>query len=338
MPRISKRTKNVDDVIADYLEFCSYKNLRIKTIKSYHQCLMLFSAWLKEEKQIEDIKKVNKDIVEEYLEFTKERGKYSFTYTEEKFKKANLDKRKSVGKDIQNATINSYLRNIKSFATYLEDNNIVKNTRIHECKFIKCERKAKEQLSDQEYKKLIKCLDCTKFHEFRDYIVINLLFDTGMRIGECLTLTSNDVDIVRRTIFLQAEVTKGKRDRVVFFSSEMSKLLQRWLKYKDSVQETDLLFPAQRTNSILSTGNFQKNFRGYIKRAKINKNITPHSLRNFFSRRFILSGGNLLILSKILGHSSVHITEMAYLDLQDEDLRRKYQDYSPLSNMDKHYY
>lgn len=336
MPRINKNSKKVDEFIMDYLEFCSYKNLSVKTIKSYHQTLMLFSKYLKEEKEITDIKKVNKDMVEEYLEFTKNRGKYSFTRAdEETVSKANLDKRQDGGNPIAMATVNSYLRNIKSFATYLEENNIAKNTRIHQCKFIKTERKAKEQLTDGEYTKLIKSLDLSKFHEFRDYVLINLIFDSGMRLGETLSLNVNDIDILRRTILIPANTTKSRKDRVVFFSQNMSKLLQRWLKYKDAMVENDLLFPAQRTNGMLSTGNFEKNFRGYLKKANINKKITPHGLRNNFSRRFLLSGGNLLVLSKILGHSSVKVTESAYLDLEDEDLRKKYQAYSPLMNMNK---
>ena len=333
MPKISKKVKSIDDVIVDYLEFCTYKNLTIKTIKSYNQTLMLFSQYLKEEKQITDIRKINKEFVEEYIQFTKERGKYSFTSTEEGSKKANMDKRLDIGKEVSSGTLNNYLRNIKAFASYLEENNIVKDTRIHECKFIKTERKAKEQLTDQEYSKLIKSIDCSKFHEFRDYTVINLIFDTGMRLSETLHLTINDVDIIRRTILIPADITKGRKDRVVFFSMDMAKLLQRWLKFKDTMQETELLFPTQRTNGIISNPNFERNFRNYLKRANINKNITPHGLRNNFSRRFLLNGGNLMILSKILGHSSVKVTESAYLDLQDEDLRRKYQAYSPLENM-----
>lgn len=333
LPKISKKSKFIDDVIVDYLEFCSYKNLTIKTIKSYHQTLMLFSQYLKEEKEIVDIRKVNKEIVEEYIQFTKDRGKYSFTYTEDGSRKANIDKRTDIGKEISSGTLNNYLRNIKAFASYLEENNIIKNARIHECKFVKVERKAKEQLTDQEYKKLIKTLDCSKFHEFRDYTIINLIFDTGMRLSETLHLTINDVDLVRRTILIPADITKGRKDRVVFYSMDMAKLLQRWLKFKDTMQETELLFPTQRTNGIISNHNFERNFRGYLKRAKISKNITPHGLRNNFSRRFLLNGGNLIILSKILGHSSVKVTEQAYLDLQDEDLRRKYQAYSPLESI-----
>lgn len=332
MPKIIK-TKTINSVIVDYLEYCNYKNLRLKTIKSYHQTLMLFAKYLEEELDITDINKVKKKEVENYLVFTKERGKYSFAASEEGINKANIDKRHDVGKEISDVTINGYLRNIKAFFSYAEEKNLVKNTNISSIKFHKVTRKLKEQLTDDEYKKLVKGLDLSKFHEFRDYTIINLIFDSGMRLGETLQLKIDNIDLSRRTIFLDGEVTKGRKDRVVFFSYEMQKLLQRWLKFKDVMQESDLLFPTQRTNRKIEQGNFERNFRGYLARAKINKNITPHGLRNNFSRRFLLNGGSIFVLSKILGHSSVSVTEKAYLDLQDEDLRKKYMNYSPLETM-----
>lgn len=56
MPIIIK-TKTINSIIVEYLEYCSYKNLRLKTIKSYHQTLMLFAKYLEEELEITDIKK-----------------------------------------------------------------------------------------------------------------------------------------------------------------------------------------------------------------------------------------------------------------------------------------
>ncbi len=338
MPRISKKSKSIDDIIVNYLEYCNYKNLSLKTIKSYHQTLMLFSKYLEEEKQITDISKINKNIVEEYISFTKERGKYAFVSSEEGAIKANIEKRSDIGKEVSDSTLNNYLRNIKAFATYLEDNNISKNTKIHECKFIRTERRAKEQLTDAEFNRLVKTLDCTQYHQFRDLTVINLIFDTGMRLSETLHLTTNDIDLLRRTILIPADLTKGRKDRVVFYSPQMAKLLQRWLKFKDTIIETEILFPTQRTNTFISNPNFERNFRGYLKKAGIKKYVTPHGLRNQFARRFLLNNGSLVVLSKILGHSSSKVTEQAYLDIMDEDLRKKYQAYSPLANMNKDNY
>lgn len=334
MPRI-KQNKNLNNIIIDYLEYCNIKNLRPKTIKSYHQTLMLFSKYLEEELNITDVDKIKKEHVEEYITFTKERGKYSFSSSEESINKANLDKRQDIGKEISDVTINGYIRNIKAFFTYAEENNIVNKTNIDTIKFLKTTRQPKDQLTDNEYKKLIKALDLSKFHEFRDYTIINLIFDSGMRLGETLELTLNDIDISRCTICLDGNITKGRKDRVVFFSQDMKKLLLKWIKFKDVMQESNLLFPTQRTNRKIEACNFERNFRGYLARANINKKVTPHSLRNNFARRFLLNGGSIFVLSKILGHSSVTVTEKAYLDLQDEDLRKKYNKYSPLNNLKK---
>lgn len=336
MPRI-KQNKNLNNIIIDYLEYCNIKNLRPKTIKSYHQTLMLFSKYLEEELNITDVDKIKKEHVEEYITFTKERGKYSFSSSEESINKANLDKRQDIGKEISDVTINGYIRNIKAFFTYAEENNIVKKTNIDSVKFLKNTRKAKDQLTDDEYKKLIKSLDLSKFHEFRDYTIINLIFDTGMRLSETLELTIYNVDFSRCTIQLSGDITKGRKDRVVFFSRNMKNILQRWIKFKDVIQDSDLLFPTQRTNRKIEPCNFERNFRGYVARAKINKQVTPHVLRNNFARRFLLNNGSIYVLSKILGHSSVTVTEKAYLDVTNEDLRKKYNKYSPLENLDKNF-
>lgn len=334
MPRI-KKSKTMEDIIIDYLDNCSYRELSKKTIKSYYQTLMLLKCYLEEEKGITNFNNVTGDIIEEYIEFTKERGKYSYTSTIEGSIKANIEKRGDIGLEISITTLNNYLRNIKAFFSWMEENKLIRNNSVKKCKYIKQVRTSKEQLTDAEFNRLIKSIDITKYHEFRDYTIINLIFDSGMRLGETLNLTIHDIDLVRRTIVIPSEITKGKKERVVFFSESMYKLLSRWIRYKDSIIDTELLFPSQRSNGVLAVTNFERNFRGYLSRAKINKKISPHNLRNNFGRRFLISGGDIFTLSKILGHSSVTVTEKAYADLLDEDLRRKYSRYSPLENLNK---
>lgn len=334
MPRIKKK-KEFGYYIQSFIDYCTYKDLSVKTIKSYYQALTLFTKYLEEEKDITSIADVNKEIVEEYITFTKDRGKYSYVADEKTLSVTYQNNRKDIGKEISVTTLNNYLRNIKVFFNWCEENSLIKYNTVADVNFIKEKRKIKDQLTDDEYRKIIKAIDLTKFNEYRDYIVIQLIMDTGMRLSECLSLTIDDIDVVRKTIFLSAEVTKGKKDRYVFYSNHMSVFLNRWIRYKDAIQPNDLLFPTQRTNGLLSASNFERNFRGYVKRAKITRNITPHTLRNNFGRRFLLNGGDIFMLSKILGHSSVSVTEKAYLDITTEDIRKSYQRFSPLENMQK---
>jgi integrase/recombinase XerD len=153
-----------------------------------------------------------------------------------------------------------------------------------------------------------------------------------MRISEKLAIKLEDVDFSRKTIFLIGEITKGNRSRVVFFSQEMSKLLKRWIAFKDRYRESEYLFCTNKGNP-LKVNNFEKNFRDYTIRVGL-KNIHPHVLRNNFAKRFLLQSG-IYTLSKILGHSSITVTEKAYLDLNNEDLRRNYTPYSPFEHIKK---
>lgn len=334
MPKINKNI-TIEDLVTDFIDYCNYKNLSMKTIKSYNQTLLLFAKYLEEEKQITDVKCVNKEYVEEYLLFTKERGKYSYTSSIDTLNKNYMDRRSDLGKEISDSTLNNYLRNIKVFFNWLENNETIKINTVKKCKSIKNMRISKDQLSDEEFIRLTKSMDCTKFHEFRDYTIVNLIFDSGMRLSETLSLTINDVDFDRRTIHLKADKTKGKKDRVVFYSNKMSKLLRRWIRNKDVFCETELLFPTRGTIGELSPSNYERNFKIYLKRSGIDKKITPHTLRNNFARRFLIASKDIYALSKILGHSSVTVTEKAYLDLVDEDLRNSYKNYSPLENIGK---
>ena len=224
MPRIKKK-KEFGYYIQDFIDYCTYKDLSVKTIKSYYQTLTLFAKYLEEEKDITSVTDVNKEIVEEYIAFTKDRGKYSYVADEKTLNVTYQNNRKDIGKEISVATLNNYLRNIKVFFNWCEENSLIKYNTVADVKFIKGKRKIKDQLTDDEYKKIIKAIDLTKFNEYRDYIVIQLIMDTGMRLSECLSLTIDDIDVVRKTVFLSAEVTKGKKDRYVFYSNHMSVLL-----------------------------------------------------------------------------------------------------------------
>ena len=77
---------------------------------------------------------------------------------------------------------------------------------------------------------------------------------------------------------------------------------------------------------------FETNFRKYYGRLGI-RDIHPHSLRHSFARSFLMHGGNIYTLSRLMGHSSVQVTEQAYLDLTEKDLGKMYFANSPIANL-----
>lgn len=250
-------------------------------------------------------------------------------------KKQNIpEHRQDYGKKVSIATVNNYTRNIKVYFNYMYDSRLIKTNPVRKVKEVKTPRKVKGYLEDKEINNLFKCFDLSKFHEYRDYVITELIFDTGMRVGECLLIRdATDINFNDRSIFLPADNTKGKKDRYVFFSQNMAVELRRWLQYRDRYKDSEYLFCTIKGKN-LEVRSFESNFTVYGERIG-KKDIHPHLLRNNFAKRFLMEGGDIYTLSQILGHSSVKVTEEAYLDLTTENLRTKYQKYSPLMNLKK---
>ena len=332
MAKLLKQSKTLEFYLEDFMEHCTLKELSKKTLNSYESTLQLFFKYMKEEYMINKIQEITYEGVDSYLKFTKERGKYSYVSDDKTIKTNYPDARKDFGNAISDTTINNYIRNMKVFFNYCMERKYIKTNPMDNVKFLKTKRKMKDEITDIEFKTLIKAINTTIYSEYRDYTIIQLIFDTGMRLTETLNLKIEDIDIEKRTILIPAEINKGKKDRYVFFSNTMSTMLTRWIQYKDRYAESEYIFPTKRGN-IITASNFERNFRQYKERAGITKQISPHGLRNNFAKRFLLSGGDIFMLSKILGHSSVTVTEKAYLDVTMSDIRKSYQRFSPLENM-----
>lgn len=326
--------EKIDVEVNDYISQCEYEGLAVKTYASYEQTLRLLIIYLKEKFEITKTEQVKEKHIKEYIANVKERGKYTVVYNKETTKINNPQNRGDYGKKVSLVTVNNYIRNIKAYFNYMYDNRMIKINPVKNIKEIKTPRKVKDYLDDDKFDKLLKCFDLSKFHEYRDYVVTQLIFDTGMRLGECLSIRDEtDIDFRDRSIFLPAANTKGKKDKYVFFSMEMAKELKEWLKIRDRYKDSEFLFCTIR-GTQLSEGAFESNFTVYGERIG-KKDIHPHMIRNNFAKRFLMNGGDIYTLSKILGHSSVKVTEECYLDFETEDLRKCYQQYSPLMNFKK---
>ena len=119
----------------------------------------------------------------------------------------------------------------------------------------------------------------------------------------------------------------------MFFSNKTEKELRRWLQFKDRYCNSTWLFPIKHSGRPMNVSQYETNFRRYVQRAGIDKRISPHTLRNNFAKRCLLAGMDVYTLSRILGHSSVKVTEQAYLDVYDIELKGRYHKFSPLDRI-----
>lgn len=323
--KTSMNLSELEFYLNDFLAYSQSKGLSMKTVASYEQSLKLFMAYLKNEHGVEKIKDVRTGHLRQYILYVQQRGKYTVVNREASRLINCPEQRTDYKKPVSNITINNYTRNIKVFFNWLrQEGELLKNP-FENITPIKTVRRKKTGISKDEFKGLLDQFDFTTFYGYRNKVIVMLLQDTGMRIGECLDITINSIDFQHKMILLSK--TKGNKERYVYYSPVMARELKHYMKFKDRYTDTDLLFPTRR-GTQLTIHSFEKQLRDAGNRMGLH--VFPHMLRNNFARHYLLNGGDFYTLSRILGHSSVVVTEQAYMDLTTEEIAKKYQNHSPL--------
>ncbi len=215
--------------------------------------------------------------------------------------------------NIKNVSINKYLITLKAVIKYATD-RVLDFKKLTEQKPII--PTINENTMNQVFDHLRKNLSDSNL--FRNYVILRLLLDTGLRINELCHLKVNDLDLSTGTFHVK--VTKTKNDRYVFFTDSTKQLL---LRYIVAFDPKTLLFYSSTTKGILSTSSIQSIVHRLKKRLKLNESITPHKWRHTFATGYVNKGGNLETLRLILGHSSLKTTQK-YLHLSKKNLIDEY--------------
>jgi integrase/recombinase XerD len=174
-------------------------------------------------------------------------------------------------------------------------------------------------LEPAEVEKLLAVPNLRSETGLRNRCVMQLQWETGMRIAEVLDLRVRDVIIGEKKVTVQRG--KGGKTRVVFYrSDELSMLLERWKKRRP---KSDFLLSTVRSvggkGSRIEPRSYRLQFDRYVKAAGLPEWTTTHVLRHSYATAFLNSGGNIRTLQIILGHSSLATTER-YLHVTDADV------------------
>lgn len=297
-------------------------------MKSYDQTLRLFQRYLSDIHGITKLKQIKAEHIKTYFSYVRERGKYNAVANDRTLAINGLHNRTDVGKTVSETTLANYQRNINAFFSYLKRENVIRSDPTEGIERIKPQRKVKALLSENELQLFFRSFDVSKFHEFRTWIIARMILDTGCRIGELISIVPADIDLRNGALLLRN--TKSKKERFVYFSTKTARNLKSWLDYRDRYTDSPYVFPSIRGNKM-DVRTVESAFRKHSK--LVGLEVQPHQLRNNFAKYYLLHGGDWATLSRILGHSSVEVTQQAYLDFTDHEVNQKYQRHSPLNNL-----
>lgn len=272
-----------------YLNNCKERNLRQGTINHYRQSYTQF-----------------------YKYFDKEMSLSGFN--EKMYKDYVLHLREALKNDV---SINSYLRDLITTMHFLMKEGYVEHFQM---KAIKVDKTNVETYTDTELKLLLAKPDLRtcSFTEYKCWVMTNFLFSTGVRQRSLINIQVKDVDFDNQVVYVN--VTKNRKSLIVPINKTMAKIFSEYLKYRQYKSKEDYLFCNIFGEKLTKSTSYHILYEYNKKRGVETTGI--HRYRHTFAKQWILNGGNVVSLSKILGHSSLQITQN-YINLLVSDVGKE---------------
>ena len=226
------------------------------------------------------------------------------------------------------ASINHYLRDLRTFINWcMERRYIEENIKIE---MVKGQEEVIEVYTEEELQLLLaKPRPLESFAMWRDWAVINWILGTGNREGTLVNVKIGDVHFGRKEIVIRAQ--KNKKANIIPLSTKLASVLKTYMKKcLIDMSDEDYLF-CNQYGEYLTPKALQQSIRKYNKKRGVDR-TSVHALRHTFAKNWVVNGGDVFRLQKLLGHSTLEMTRH-YVNLFSADLKKDYEDFSPLDTL-----
>lgn len=214
------------------------------------------------------------------------------------------------------ATVDNIRRNISSFFSWLEEEDYILKSPMRRIHKIKTKTVVKETISDEAIEKIRD--HCS---EIRDLAMIDLLYSTGIRVGELVNLNISDVDLEQRECIVYG---KGDKERRVYFDAKAKIHLQNYFASRDDSNPA-LFVTLDAPHERLKISGVEIRLRSLGRLLGLEK-IHPHKFRRTMATRAIDKGMPIEQVQKILGHSQIDTT-MRYAIVNQNNVKISHQKY-----------
>lgn len=224
-------------------------------------------------------------------------------------------------------TINGRVRSVRALLKFLHgEGHIAKNFGA-DIPMIKGEEVIIETFSEEQIDALLRQPNRHTFTGLRDYTLMLLLLETGIRISECVKIDLTDVHLKEGQIRIHG---KGAKQRLVPFQGKFRRALQRYLEVRGPAESEALFVTVDGTR--ISKRYVQELIQDYGEMAHIRDvRVSPHTFRHTMAKYYILAGGDIFSLQKILGHSTLDMVRR-YVELFSTDVQMQHRKFSFLEN------
>lgn len=221
------------------------------------------------------------------------------------------------------ATVSRHLAAIKAFYHFLFHESLISLDPTSDLETPKLVKKLPRILTEEEIKILLSQPEEEKPAGMRDKAMLELLYATGLRVSEMISLNLDNIDL--KVSFVRC-FGKGSKERIVPLGTVACKYLRKYLERgRPKLQKTpreEALFLNYRGKRLTRQGCW-KIIKKYSRKAGINKEITPHTLRHSFATHLLENGADLRSVQEMLGHADVTTTQI-YTHLTHGKIKETY--------------
>ncbi len=281
--------------------YCHYltveKGLSDNTLESYRRDLKKFIAFL-QKKELTELELVDRETIMLFLGDLKKKGRAA-------------------------STISRTIASIRSFFSFLLDEGMINQNPALDLQSPRIEKKLPRVLTTEEVDCLLGQPLAGKHNGLRDKAMLELLYASGIRVSELVSLNIGDFD--PKVGFLRCR-GKGMKERIVPVGSVAIECVDRYLNNARIQLLKDNGEPAMfvnRQGKRMTRQGFWKILKKYAQKSGINGEITPHTLRHSFATHLIENGADLRSVQEMLGHSDISTTQI-YTQISRRKIRDVY--------------
>jgi integrase/recombinase XerD len=291
------------ELLDEFINYLSVeRGLSKNTITSYRADLISFLTHL-ESKRVDKLEKVRRDDITNYLMHLKDKG-------------------------LSGNSISRCLVSIKMFYKFLAQERFIKDDVAGILESPKLIRPLPNVLNTVEVEKLIGAPDTRNWMGIRDKAALELMYATGMRVSEIVDLPTSTVNLDMGFVKCRG---KGDKERIVPIGSQAKIAISKYLQKVRPVllkNRSDNHLFLSRLGKRVSRQSFWKIIKKYAKRARIKKDITPHTLRHSFATHLLERGADLRVVQEMLGHADIATTQI-YTHIDKSRLKSIHKQFHP---------
>ncbi len=297
--------KTLPELVDDYLEYLKVeKNASPLTIRDYMHYLKTFSDWFSSTLSHKKIGDLDLFIIRRYRVFLS----------------SKVDEN---GQPIKRVTQNYYVIALRSFLRYLLKND-VKTLEPSKIDLPKTESRSLKFLEREQVDQLVTQPDTSTDEGVRDRAVLELLFSTGLRVSELVSLNVNSINFERGEFGI---IGKGRKQRIVFLSDRANEWVQRYLKIRTDyfkplfIRYSGPVIPDEEGEKMrLTPRSIERLVKKYVKAARLPVDASVHTLRHSFATDLLTNGADIRSVQEMLGHKNIATTQI-YTHITNKQLR-----------------